>query len=81
MRGSRGPYNPYFTATYVESVTMRGNWMNAAGKERPQVSATGDVPFLPAHGDSPLESDDPFRVIPSRVNRCAFMRILVRRIA
>lgn len=31
---------------------MRGNRMNAAGKERPHVPASGDVPFLPAVWDS-----------------------------
>lgn len=40
---------------------MRGNRMNAAGKERPHVPASGDVPFLPAVWDSPLWSDDSLR--------------------
>lgn len=45
---------------------MRGYWMNAAGKERPHVPASGDVPFLPAVWDSPLWPDDSFRMLPSR---------------
>ena len=40
---------------------MRGDWMNAVGKERPHVPASGDVPFLPAVWDSPLWLDDSLR--------------------
>ena len=44
---------------------MRGNWMNAAGKERPHVPASGDVPFLPAVWDSPSWPDDSLRSLSS----------------
>lgn len=66
MRGSGGLYNPYFTATYEGLWRWRDNWMDVSGKERPQVPAPGDVPFLPAVWDSHLESDDP--ILPSFVH-------------
>ena len=55
---------------------MRGDWLNAAGKERPHVPASGDVPFLPAVWDSPLWPDDSYRALPSRdqsVRVCAHL--------
>ena len=84
MSGSGGLNNPYFTATYVGSVSMAQQLDECGRRGRTRVTASGDVPFLPAVWDSHLESDD--SILPSSHSSdnaclCAFVCVGLREYA